>query len=45
MGAVQSDLKASIVQATSGGRVISPKDDEFWQIVWRITQLKVVAAR
>ncbi|TKX26865.1 hypothetical protein C1H76_1021 [Elsinoe australis] len=34
MGAVQSDLKASIVQATSGGRVISPKDDEFWQIYW-----------
>ncbi|PNS16462.1 Ubp5-interacting protein ftp105 [Sphaceloma murrayae] len=33
MGAVQSDLKASIVQATSGGRVI-PKDDPFWQTYW-----------
>ncbi|KAG8628591.1 hypothetical protein KVT40_004464 [Elsinoe batatas] len=34
MGAVQSDLKASIVQATSGGRAIPPKQDDFWQIYW-----------
>ncbi|KAF4555071.1 putative high-temperature-induced dauer-formation protein [Elsinoe fawcettii] len=34
MGAVQSDLKASIVQATSGGRVIPPNQDDFWQTYW-----------
>lgn len=34
MGAVQSDLKANTVRASSGGKVISPRDDEFWQTFW-----------
>ncbi|KAF2153199.1 hypothetical protein K461DRAFT_293477 [Myriangium duriaei CBS 260.36] len=34
MGAVQSDLKANIVRASSGGRVIPPHDEEYWQTFW-----------
>jgi len=33
MGAVQSDLKASIVQASSGGRAIPADNEEYWQTV------------
>jgi len=35
MGAVQSDLKANIVQASSGGKAIPPNDEEYWQTVSR----------
>lgn len=33
MGAVQSDLKATIVQASARGVVIPPGDNDFWQTV------------
>ncbi|KAG9984610.1 hypothetical protein KCU98_g5293, partial [Aureobasidium melanogenum] len=35
MGAVQSDLKSNIVQASSGDVAIPPTLTEFWQTFWQ----------
>ncbi|KAL1302930.1 hypothetical protein AAFC00_003251 [Neodothiora populina] len=34
MGAVQSDLKSNIVQASAGNTVIPPSSEEFWHTFW-----------
>ena len=44
MGAVQSDLKANIVQASSGGKVIPPRDDEYWSTVCASVSTKEVSS-
>jgi len=40
MGAVQSDLKANIVQASAGGKAIPANDEEYWQTVSRLVHAR-----